>query len=167
MLQFLPSPVKGTFNYAALLTNTTILAMPIFALSALKLIPDKSWQKTCTLGCIKIAEAWIGINSILQEMTLETQYHITGGKDLKYDGWYMVISNHQSWADILVLQRVFNLRMPFLKFGTFWKAIKNKWKTTMHSVKELNQFIITSHLQQNRWWSLKGRTNNGSHDLHP
>lgn len=116
MLQFLPSPVKGTLNCVALLTNTTILSTPIFALSALKLIPNKSWQNACSLGCIKIAEAWISINSILQEMTLGTQYHITGGDDLQYDGWYMVISNHQSWADILVLQHVFNHRMPFFKF---------------------------------------------------
>ena len=26
------------------------------------------------------------------------------------------VSNHQSWVDILVLQKVFNRRIPFLKF---------------------------------------------------
>jgi 1-acyl-sn-glycerol-3-phosphate acyltransferase len=31
-------------------------------------------------------------------------------------GWYLVSSNHQSWVDILVLQRVFHGRIPFLKF---------------------------------------------------
>jgi len=31
-------------------------------------------------------------------------------------GWYLVISNHQTWVDILVLQTAFNRRMPFLKF---------------------------------------------------
>ena len=30
--------------------------------------------------------------------------------------WYLVIANHQSWVDILVLQRVFNRKIPFLKF---------------------------------------------------
>jgi 1-acyl-sn-glycerol-3-phosphate acyltransferase len=28
----------------------------------------------------------------------------------------LVISNHQSWVDILVLQRIFNHKIPFLKF---------------------------------------------------
>ena len=28
----------------------------------------------------------------------------------------MVIANHQSWVDILVLQRILNHRIPFLKF---------------------------------------------------
>lgn len=116
MLQSLPAPVKGTFNYIALAANTFALCTPIFALSTLKLIPNHSWQKACSVGCIKIAETWIGINSSLQQTTLGTQYHITGGENLKYDGWYMVISNHQSWADILVLQSIFNKRMPFYKF---------------------------------------------------
>lgn len=30
--------------------------------------------------------------------------------------WYLVTSNHQSWADILVLQKVTNRRVPSLKF---------------------------------------------------
>ena len=35
---------------------------------------------------------------------------------MKPGGWYLVISNHRTWADILVLQKVFNHRIPFLKF---------------------------------------------------
>jgi 1-acyl-sn-glycerol-3-phosphate acyltransferase len=116
MLQFLPSPIKGALNYAALTANTITLCTPVFALSALKLIPNRPLQKVCSVGCIKIAETWIGINSTVQQITLGTQYHVTGGEDLKYDGWYMVISNHQSWADIFVLQSTFNRRMPFFKF---------------------------------------------------
>ena len=35
---------------------------------------------------------------------------------LERSKWYLVIANHQSWVDILVLQRVFHRRIPFLKF---------------------------------------------------
>ena len=31
-------------------------------------------------------------------------------------GWYLVNCNHQSWADILVLQHLFTRRIPLLKF---------------------------------------------------
>ena len=41
MLQSLPAPVKGTFNYIALAANTFALCTPIFALSTLKLIGEK------------------------------------------------------------------------------------------------------------------------------
>lgn len=36
--------------------------------------------------------------------------------DLAPGGWYLVNANHQSWADILVLQHVLNRRVPMLKF---------------------------------------------------
>jgi 1-acyl-sn-glycerol-3-phosphate acyltransferase len=68
-------------------------------------------------ACIKIAETWIGINSQFLQSTQDTQYRITGDLDkVQYDGWYMVVANHQSWADIFVLQKIFNRRAPFLKF---------------------------------------------------
>jgi 1-acyl-sn-glycerol-3-phosphate acyltransferase len=41
---------------------------------------------------------------------------VQGHEALPYRGWYMVTCNHQSWADIFVLQRVFNRRIPLLKF---------------------------------------------------
>lgn len=36
--------------------------------------------------------------------------------DLDYHNWYLVISNHQTWMDIVILQRIFNRRIPLLKF---------------------------------------------------
>lgn len=50
------------------------------------------------------------------KLTQKTEYKISGLKGLEYNEWYTVISNHQSWADIFVLQKVFNHRIPFLKF---------------------------------------------------
>jgi 1-acyl-sn-glycerol-3-phosphate acyltransferase len=41
---------------------------------------------------------------------------VEGLDGLHRDQWYLVIANHRSWVDILVLQRVFNRRIPFLKF---------------------------------------------------
>lgn len=41
---------------------------------------------------------------------------VTGDLNLSKKDWYLVISNHQSWVDIVVLQRVFNGKIPFLKF---------------------------------------------------
>jgi len=39
-----------------------------------------------------------------------------GGEGLNYNGWYLVVSNHQSWVDILVMQHLLNRRIPLLKF---------------------------------------------------
>ena len=41
---------------------------------------------------------------------------VRGLEALSTREWYLVVSNHRSWVDILVLQAVFNRRIPFLKF---------------------------------------------------
>ena len=41
---------------------------------------------------------------------------MSGLEGLNTKSWYLVISNHQSWVDILVLQTILNRRAPFLKF---------------------------------------------------
>ena len=38
-------------------------------------------------------------------------------------GWYLVSCNHQSWVDILVLQKVFNRKIPLLKFFIKYELI--------------------------------------------
>jgi 1-acyl-sn-glycerol-3-phosphate acyltransferase len=44
------------------------------------------------------------------------RWDVQGLDGLDPRGWYLVASNHQTWVDILVLQRVFHGRIPFLKF---------------------------------------------------
>lgn len=64
-------------------------------------------------GC---ATFWISVNSANQNLFSRTRFEATGLEGLSPKDWYLVISNHQSWVDILVLQRVFNHKIPFLKF---------------------------------------------------
>jgi 1-acyl-sn-glycerol-3-phosphate acyltransferase len=49
-------------------------------------------------------------------ITWRIQWDIRGLEGLSMNEWYLVISNHQTWVDIVVLQKVFNYRIPFLKF---------------------------------------------------
>ena len=64
-------------------------------------------------GC---ATFWISVNSVNQNLFSRTTFEATGLEGLSPKDWYLVISNHQSWVDILVLQRIFNRKIPFLKF---------------------------------------------------
>ena len=65
---------------------------------------------------IGFAENWIGFNSFEASLMHEIDWQITGLKDLRRDRSYLVCANHQSWIDIVVLQHVFNRRIPFLRF---------------------------------------------------
>lgn len=44
------------------------------------------------------------------------EWDVRGGDELKKDGWYLLISNHLSWTDIVVLCCVFKDRIPMPKF---------------------------------------------------
>jgi len=63
-----------------------------------------------------LATAWVACNGAWQRLTQPTRWDVQGAEGLRGDGWYLVLCNHRSWVDILVLQRVLNRRIPLLKF---------------------------------------------------
>ena len=46
----------------------------------------------------------------------DIKWDVQGDENLSMKDWYMVLSNHQSWADIVVLQFVLNNRIPYFRF---------------------------------------------------
>ncbi len=63
-----------------------------------------------------LVELWTGINNRVLSLYRKMQWDIELPSGLDYKGCYVVSSNHQSWVDILVLQRCFNRRLPLLRF---------------------------------------------------
>jgi 1-acyl-sn-glycerol-3-phosphate acyltransferase len=57
-------------------------------------------------------------------LTQKTEWDVQGLEKLNYNGWYLVVSNHQSWVDILVMQHLLNRRIPLLKFFIKRELIK-------------------------------------------
>lgn len=117
MLNFLPGPLLAVISFSLLVLNTIVWCLPLYVVVLAKLlIPIPAWRRACTKAAIRLAEAWISGNSAWMWLTQRTEWHVTGLDELKNDDWYLVISNHQSWVDIFVLQHIFNRRIPFLKF---------------------------------------------------
>lgn len=97
--------------------NTVLHTSVLLAVALLKwLLPIAPIRRRLTRVLTLLAESWIAVNSALIEYGTPTQVRVQGGESLRYQGWYLVVSNHQSWVDILILQKVFNRRIPFLKF---------------------------------------------------
>jgi 1-acyl-sn-glycerol-3-phosphate acyltransferase len=63
-----------------------------------------------------LAENWISCNSAWMHLTQKTKWDVQGLTGLNYNGWYLIISNHQSWVDIFVMQHLLNRRIPLMKF---------------------------------------------------
>lgn len=83
-----------------------------------KLLPIKALRRFCSFIVTVLAESWVHRNSFLFDVFIKTPIHweLSSRTQIKRDENYMVIVNHQSSADILVLQYLFNGKLPFFKF---------------------------------------------------
>lgn len=117
MLAFLPALIRGPLAALLVFTNTLFWIVPLFAVAILKLvIPVPAWRRACRRVLTWLAEGWIGVNNAVTDLTQRIEWDVALPAGLEVDGSYIVVANHQSWADIVVLQRTFNRRIPFLKF---------------------------------------------------
>ncbi|WP_419655850.1 phospholipid/glycerol acyltransferase [Desulfosarcina variabilis str. Montpellier] len=108
---------RGVFSVLFYLLNTIICCIPIFIVALIRLIlPFKAIQNLCRQILTAIANFWIGVNKLNQKLLNGIHWDVEGIENLDPKGWYMVVANHQSWVDILVLQYVFHRKIPFLKF---------------------------------------------------
>ncbi|MBS0581660.1 MAG: acyltransferase [Proteobacteria bacterium] len=97
--------------------NTLAHCLPLFAVALVKaLLPFERVRLACNPLLTGVAESWIGVNSTMIGWFTRTRFGIEGPAALQRDGHYLVLANHQSWVDILVLQKVFNRRVPLLRF---------------------------------------------------
>jgi 1-acyl-sn-glycerol-3-phosphate acyltransferase len=61
-------------------------------------------------------KVWIGTNNFFLDNISKIKINANIPESITKNGWYLIISNHQTWSDIFLLQRIFNKRAPFLKF---------------------------------------------------
>ena len=117
MLNFLPKPLVALIAALLLVLNVVFWVPILLFFAVLKLIlPFKAMRLLIDPILLRIAEAWIAGNSGWMGLTQRTQWDVQGIDGLDYRSWYLVNCNHQSWVDILVLQNLFNRRIPLLKF---------------------------------------------------
>ncbi len=92
-----------------------VLALFVFTLAKV-IVPIRPIRQACSRVLVVIAESWIGVNNLLFGLFTRIRWQVEGLVGLCRDGNYLVLCNHQSWVDIPVLQKVFNRRIPFLRF---------------------------------------------------
>ena len=117
MWDSIPKPVLGVFSLFVLLVNTIFWTSLLFTTCLFKkLIPHEGWRRACDRAIHELGQNWIGCNNFGIEHTKRVRWDVQGLDNLKLDAWYLVLANHQSWVDIVVLQKIFHRRIPFLKF---------------------------------------------------
>jgi 1-acyl-sn-glycerol-3-phosphate acyltransferase len=117
MLAKLPGFIRVPLVMLLLALNIVVHVTPLFLLTLFKVIlPIRGIRLALSRGLVLIAESWIAVNSAMFDWFTRTRWQVDGLNELRYDGNYLVLCNHQSWVDIPVLQKIFNRRIPFLRF---------------------------------------------------
>jgi 1-acyl-sn-glycerol-3-phosphate acyltransferase len=128
MLSFLPGPVRGVLLFLLYAINTIFWSMVLFVVAVLKLsIPVTGWRELCSRAMDVIGTIWIFFNNCNTRLFNEIRWDVSGTDKLEPNRWYLVLANHQTWVDILVMQKIFFRKIPFLKFflkkELFWVPV--------------------------------------------
>ena len=97
-------------------TNTCVTFGMMVPFILLKLLPIQPLRTFCARMLMALAHNWSVCNEWWMGFLNPLRWSARLPEDLSMRGWYLLVCNHQSWVDILVLQKAFNSRIPFLKF---------------------------------------------------
>lgn len=93
-----------------------LLFLPVLALKGL--VPVKAFRAACDRAMVWVSFKWTNNNTWLFTRLggLDLELDLPPEIELSQKKRYLILPNHQTWTDILVLQAVFHPRTPFLTF---------------------------------------------------
>jgi len=117
MLTFLPGPIRGALGVLFLIFNTLFWGIPVYITALFKLaLPFKATRRFFDFILNWLSYTWMYCNNMFIGLLKEVEYDVQGLEELELDEWYLVIANHQTWVDIITVQKIFHKRIPFLKY---------------------------------------------------
>jgi len=117
MLSFLPGPAKGVLGILLLVLNLLFWVGFLLPFALLKiLIPVRAVRKPMDGVLNFICTRWAHSNKLLYALLNQVAWDVKGDEDLRMKDWYLVLANHQTWSDIVVLLFVLNNRIPYFRF---------------------------------------------------
>ena len=109
--------LTGVICFLLLVFNTLFWCIFLLSLAVIKLIiPLESSKRIFTHLIILIGECWIFCNGLWIKAFHNPKWKVEGFEKLDKKNWYLSLANHQSWADIFILQSITNRKIPMLKF---------------------------------------------------
>ena len=117
MLHFLPAPILFVINFVWLSIGTTLLSIPVLLMALIKLIlPIRPVLKVVDVVNQLTFKCFCLNNAFLIRLTNKADWDIQGFENIKINGSCIIISNHVTWADIVLLCHLYRGRIPITKF---------------------------------------------------
>lgn len=111
--------LRGGLAIVFMATNTVIWATLCYLMALIRLVQPTDRGRTRWAARMNvIIDGWVSCNRWMFRLLLPTRFDVRGLEGLHRGEWYLLLSNHQSWTDIVVLQAVFRHHVPPLKFFT-------------------------------------------------
>ncbi|MBU2643584.1 1-acyl-sn-glycerol-3-phosphate acyltransferase [bacterium] len=109
--------IRGVLPLIFITLNLSIWILPLVILALLKLmIPLPALRRGLYRLMIGIYILAVRVDDFLFHTVLKIRFDVDPLEDLSADKNYLLISNHQSWADVLVYQSILINRTPIIKF---------------------------------------------------
>jgi 1-acyl-sn-glycerol-3-phosphate acyltransferase len=119
MRSIFPPILRGGLTFLLFLGQTFLVCLPLYLLILLKvLLPFPACRRRIDRWLTAVAGLWIHGAVLIMRLIPQGEWDIEDAGGMAPDQWYLLVANHQSWVDILVLLRVFGRRMPFPRFFT-------------------------------------------------
>lgn len=114
---FLPPSLTAVLGFLGLCLVLVAAFLAFIPFMILKVIvPVRAWQALCTRILIGIAEAWVAANGVLLRTLYPVNWHVEIHGELDPKRSWLLVSNHQSWVDIVLLFDLLHGRVPFPRF---------------------------------------------------
>ncbi len=124
----LPPTLVGVLAGVVLVLAVTAVGLLFLPFVVLKLlVPIPAFQRACKEVMFAIARQWASFNHLLCRLTYPIAWEIDVQGTLDPHRSYLLICNHQSWIDILLVFDQFTRRTPplcfFLKRELLWMPV--------------------------------------------
>ena len=112
--------LKGILAAVFIGAITILVCIPLFFAGLIRPLLPQRLKSSLSRRMDWIIDAWVGSNRWLIRVLALTTVNITweDAESLSRSHWYVVVCNHQSWSDILLLQTNLFGHIPPLKFFT-------------------------------------------------
>ena len=110
--------IRGILVFIAYLGFTTPIFLVFLVFALLKfVIPVPGIRKLLSRILDTLASTcWVRCANLTHRLLTPTRFHVHGMADVRVNRWCLLLANHQSWVDILVIIRVFYGKLPPYKF---------------------------------------------------
>jgi 1-acyl-sn-glycerol-3-phosphate acyltransferase len=116
LLQKTSNILRAISAVLIVVVSTCFFFVPFLLLGLVKCVPAKKLQHACASRLDTLIIAWSLVNALYIKKAYSIEWNIKNDADLHQDRWHLIIANHQTWLDVVVLMQIFTKKIPTMRF---------------------------------------------------